>query len=181
MHECRRNRKTNNISAPKLNATCPFRQIKENLSVWKTQFVILGRIFHTRKCDGFGALLYIQHKVYPLPSAQQVWRWCHRQSHSNGTQTMYHVLNCFQESLVEEILRSFWGNQKWGWGPTEAEHNQAKICNACDFWINIFSCTFYAQRFFRQREKNLLVRNKTINSNNRPKGVRGRNLLNFCF
>ena len=29
--------------------------------------MILRSIFHTRKCDGIGALLYIQHKVYPLP------------------------------------------------------------------------------------------------------------------
>ena len=93
-------------------------------------------------------------------------RRCHQQRHSNDTQTMYHVLNCFQESLVEEILRLFWGNEKWGWGPTETEHSRAKICNACNFWINIFSCRFDVQRFTRQRDKNLLVRNKTINSNN---------------
>ena len=106
-----------------------------------------------------------------------MWRWCHRQSHSNGTQTMYHALNCFQESLVEEILRSFWGNRKWGWGPTEAEYHQAKICNACDFWINIFSCEFDAQRFTRQREKNLLVRNKTINSNNIKHWIHGCHII----
>ena len=64
-------------------------------------------------------------------------------------------------------MRPFWGNEKWGWGPTETEHSRAKICNACNFRINIFSCSFDVQRFTRQRDKNLLVRNKTINSNNR--------------
>ena len=51
---------------------------------------------------------------------------------------------CFQESWVEEIMRSFWGNKKWGWGPTGVEHSQAKICNVCNLTINIFSCRFDA-------------------------------------
>ena len=68
--------------------------------------------------------------------------------------------------MVEEIGRSFWGNEKWGWGPTGVEHSQAKLCNTCNFLTNIFSCRFDAQRLTCQREKKLLAQKITINSTN---------------
>ena len=74
--------------------------------------MIARNILHMTKCDKISAILYILYIVYPLPNSHQVLKRCHRQSHSNDTQTMYSVLDCFQESRVEEIMRSFWGNKK---------------------------------------------------------------------